>query len=98
SEHSRLLYVVLNAERISYRRLSHQPHMPVSESFSLSYWNLIADLARLLETELGQLHMKSVGLRGKILNNVNHSPVAGFKAAVTGLHAAHPVNSPATFN
>jgi hypothetical protein len=94
---TKLLYIVLNAERISYRRLTAQPGWPISQSFGLSNWNLIADLSRLLETELSNKGMNQQGLRAKVLHGVNHSPVADFHAEVTALHAAHSVNTTADF-
>ncbi|WP_437230206.1 tetratricopeptide repeat protein [Planctomicrobium sp. SH661] len=98
SDHSKLLYIVLNAERISYRRLGPHPHMPTSESFSLSYWNLIADLVRLLETELTERHVIGNGLWSKIVSGVNNSPVAGFKPAITSISNGHVVKNTADFN
>lgn len=98
SDHSKLLYIMLHAERISYRRLGPQRHMAVSESFGLSHWNLIADLARLLETELGHRRIMGNGLRSMITDGVNNSPVAGFKAAMNAIRAAHPVNNSCEFN
>jgi putative oxidoreductase len=101
SDHSKLLYVMLNAERISYRRLSAEPHMAVSDSFGLAYWNLIADLTRLLETEIRFRGIAGGGLQAQILYHVLNSPIAGFHGIVQGagsLNALHPVNSPALFN
>jgi hypothetical protein len=98
SNHSKLLYIVLNAERISYRRLGPQPHMPVSESFSLSYWNLIADLVRLLETELTERHVVGNGLWSEIVSGVNHSPIVDFKPAITAISGSHVVKNTADFN
>jgi hypothetical protein len=97
SDHSKLLYIMLNAERISYRRLGPQPHMQVSESFSLAHWNLIADLARLLETELGHRGIAGPGLRAKVLG-MNPAGQPGFNAAITALRGAHHANNPADFN
>ena len=98
SEHSKLLYIVVNAERISYRRLTPHPHCPRSESFSLSHWNLIADLSRIIETELGKRGMAAVGLRGKVLQIGNHSPVAGFGAEVDALHNTLRVDNVMDYN
>lgn len=96
SDHSKLLYIVVTAERISYRRLGPEPDWPVSDSFALSYWNLIADLARLLETELLHHGFNQNGLRSKIL--AMGGPIAGFTAAVNALHGQHPVSDPAEFD
>lgn len=98
SDHSKLLYVVLNAERISYRRLSAEPHLAVSDSFGLAYWNLIADLVRLLETELTEDGIIGNGLWSKIVGGVNHSPIAGFKPAITAISGAHVVKNTPDFN
>jgi hypothetical protein len=97
SDHTKLLYIILNAERVGLRRLTPQPGWPVSESFGLSSWNLIADLARLLETELGQKGMNQQGLRAKVLHGVNNSPVNNFKAEVTALHGQLGVDTTAEF-
>ena len=98
SRHSRLLYIIVNAERISYSRLAPQSNWPISESFSLSYWNLIADLSRLLETELRERNMAEHGLRGGVLYDINSSPLSGFKAEVKALHDAEPVNNTTDYN
>jgi hypothetical protein len=101
TDHSKLLYIMLNAERISYRRLGEQPHMPVSESFGLSYWNLIADLTRTLETEIRNRGIGGGGLQSQVLHNIHNSPIPGFHGIVQGpgsLNTHHPVNSPATFD
>ena len=98
SEHSKLLYIVVNAERISYQRLTPQPQWPISESFSLSYWNLIAALSRLIETELGKRGFNTAGLRGKVLQIGKHSPVAGFGSEVAALHAALRVEDVTDYN
>ena len=98
SEHSKLLYIMINAERISYCRLMPQPSWPRSESFSLSHWNLIADLSRLIETELGVRGMAARGLCSSVLSKVNNSPVAQFKNEVTALHAKLPVHNTNDYN
>lgn len=98
SEHSKLLYIVLNAERISYRRLGPQPHMPISDSFSLSFWNLIADLVRLIETELTERHIVGNGLASQITGGINHSPIPDFKAAINVISTANVVKNTAQFN
>jgi tetratricopeptide (TPR) repeat protein len=97
SEHSRLLYIMVNAERISYRRLMPQPNVPRSESFSLSHWNLIADLSRLIETELGNRGMAASGLRASVLTKVN-GPLAGFKHEVTALNTKLLVHNSSDYN
>ena len=100
SPHSKLLYVILNAERVSLTRRRLQPltGWPGGESVGLAYWNLVAGLARLLETELGQLGIHGGGLRAKVLSGVNNSPVVGFKGFVTHLHDTMPVSNPAEYN
>jgi len=101
TDHSKLLYIIVNAERISFRRLSAQPHMAVSESFGLSYWNLIADLTRLLETEIRNRGIAGQGLQAQVLHHILNSPIAGFHGIVQGpgsLSAHHLVNSPVRFN
>jgi len=94
SEHSKLLYIMVNAERISYHRLTSQPNWPRSESFSLSHWNLIADLSRLIETELGNRGVAAVGLRAKVLQIGNHSPVAGFSGRLRRRLPLTPLGGP----
>jgi hypothetical protein len=98
SEHSKLLYIIVNAERISYSRLEPRPGWPISESFSLAYWNLIADLSRILETELRERNMAAKGLRAGVLSDINNSPLSGFKTEVTRLHAAEPINTTSDYN
>ncbi|AMV34671.1 hypothetical protein VN12_21275 [Pirellula sp. SH-Sr6A] len=49
---SKLLYIVSAARRIHLRHLVDSSHWQESNSIRIEYWNLIADLARLLETEV----------------------------------------------
>jgi hypothetical protein len=99
SDNSRLLYIVVNAERISYSRLRPQPDVPVSESFSLAYWNLIADLSRVLETEFRQRNLISgnEGLLAGVLQKVN-GPISNFGRLADSHHTGHCVDSPTDFN
>ena len=49
---SKLLYIITTAERIRYRQLADRPpRCGDTESLRLAYWNLAADVARLVETE-----------------------------------------------
>ena len=98
SRHSKLLYIIINAERISYSRLAPMSNLPISQSFSLMYWNLIADLSRLIETELGARGMAACGLKAKVLQNVDDSLIAGFKARVNHLNTNLSVKNPGDFN
>jgi hypothetical protein len=101
SDHSKLNYIMINAERTSHRRLRAEPHMPMSQSIGLAYWNLISDLARLLETELSQKGFAQVGLLSKILSGINANNVTqhvGFRTEVNRLHGQHGVTNPAAFN
>lgn len=52
TSNSKLLYIITTAERIRYRQLADlAPRCSDSESLKLAYWNLAADVARLVETE-----------------------------------------------
>lgn len=93
TDHSRILYVILIAERYAFRSLSAQPELAVSRSFSLHHWRLIADLARLLESELSARGTKASGLRGCVLQVNNSSPLAGFSAMIKHLHQQYPLPS-----
>lgn len=99
SDNSKLLYIVVNGERMSYNRLRSQPDVPVSESFSLAYWNLLADLSRVLETEFRERNLISgeEGLFTGVLQKVN-GPISGFRRFVNSHHTGHTVGSPAEFN
>jgi len=99
SDNSKLLYIVVNAERLSYSRLQPQPGLPVSESFSLAYWNLIADLSRILETEFRHRNLISgrEGLLAGVLQKVN-GPISDFGRLAVSHHTGHCVNSPTDFN
>lgn len=99
SDSSRLLYIVVNAERISYWRLRPQPDLPVSQSFSLSYWNLIADLSRVLETEFRQRGLISgtEGLLAGVLQKIN-GPISNFRQLADSHYAGRRVDSPTDFN
>ncbi|MCH8150362.1 MAG: hypothetical protein IH987_20690, partial [Planctomycetes bacterium] len=70
SENSKLLYIVLGAERIRYTRLKTQPNWNGADSIGLSYWNLIADLVRLLETEVREMGIVGGGLNDMVLNRI----------------------------
>jgi len=48
---SKLLYIITTAERIRYRQLADLARWDGSKSLRLAYWNLAADVARLVETE-----------------------------------------------
>lgn len=99
SENSKLLYIVVNAERISYSRLNPEPDMPVSEGFSLAYWNLIADLSRILETEFR--HRKLISGKESLLTGVLqkvNGPIAQFGKLANSHFSGHTVGSPADFN
>ncbi len=98
TDNSKLLYIMIGAERIRYVRLKSQPDWNGHDSVGLSYWNLIADLARLLETEIRLRGIVGGGLNGMVLHGIQNSPVANFHAEVSNFNNAHPINSPATFN
>jgi hypothetical protein len=98
SDQSRLLYMITNAERLGYQELSPHPQLPISESFGLAYWNLIADLSRLLETELKHRKIQGKGLCSMVLDGINNSPLLGFKAETTQLKNQPTVRNPAGFN
>lgn len=99
SDNSKLLYIVVNAERISYWRLQPQPDLPVSESFSLACWNLIADLSRVIETEFRQRNLipGTEGLLAGVLQKVT-GPITNFRRLADAHHTGHRVASPADFN
>ena len=52
SGYSKLLYIVSAARRIHLRQLESRSGWDQSHSLKVGYWNLIADLSRLLETEV----------------------------------------------
>lgn len=52
SGYSKLLYIVSVARRIHLRKLETESGSAQSDSVRVGYWSLIADLARLLETEV----------------------------------------------
>lgn len=53
THNSKLPYIITTAERIRYRQLSElAPRQENTESLKLAYWNLAADVARLVETEV----------------------------------------------
>jgi hypothetical protein len=52
SENSKLLYIIATAQRLRYRELAEETGWDGADSLRLAHWNLAADLARLLETEL----------------------------------------------
>lgn len=52
SSHSKLLYIISAARRIHLRQLETGSRWSKSHSLKVGYWNLIADLSRLLETEV----------------------------------------------
>lgn len=52
SDNSKLLYVITVAQRMRYRRLAEEATWNRANSLHLAHWNLTADLARIIETEL----------------------------------------------
>ncbi len=97
SDNSKLLYLMLGAERIRYSRLKSQPNWNGADSVGLSYWNMASDLVRLLETEVKALGITGSGLNDMVLNRIN-SPVPNFRTNVTAFRIAHPIHSPTDFN
>jgi hypothetical protein len=74
------------------------PYWSGGESVGLSYWNLIADLSRLIETELTDRGINGDGLRKKILTGLCASPIPGFASYVNNLHRTYPIGSWTDFN
>jgi hypothetical protein len=97
---SKLNYIMVNAERMGFHhpRLKELPNWKGAESVGLSYWNLIADLCRLLETELTERGIIGEGLNSKVLSGLSRSPLSGFGTHVNHLGRTHRINDWATFN
>ncbi len=100
SVNSKLNYIMVNAERMGFYlpRLKAIPHWNGAESVGLSYWNLIADLCRLLETELTERGITNEGLNSKVLSGLSRSPLPGFGSYVNSLHGVHPIKNWRDFN
>jgi len=96
SDKSKTLYMVLLAQWLSYQRLKPLPDGTESKSFGLAYWRLIADLCRLLETEI-----RSRGFQGKGLNDFVtrkiRGPVQNFHNRVQSL-IRFSIKTPTQFN
>jgi hypothetical protein len=101
SSHSKLLLLVNIAQRIRYRQLADQSLFPKSASLSLAYWNLCADLARLLETEVGR-RAKPTPTTYKLYEMLTQgfatTKVGNISVEIVKLHALYKVKSTKTFN
>ena len=56
TEHSRLLYIMANAQRMRYRLLAEGFGWDGSQDMALVYWTLAADLGRLVENRVETHH------------------------------------------
>jgi hypothetical protein len=101
SANSKLLFLINIAQRIRYKQLLTQSKYPKSKSLSLSYWNLCADLSRLLETEVARrakpapASYKLYILLTQGFTSTTHGDIS---AEIVKLYAARKVNSTASFN
>lgn len=97
SDHSKVLYLMANGQRVRYRQLADQAAWDGSGSLALVYWTLVADLARLLETELKHRTGDTRTLYPVLRDNFHHTPWGDLSAAFTALHATHNVSDPASY-
>lgn len=98
SDHSKILYVMANAQRVRYRQLATRSGWDGSASMALVYWTLAADLARLLETELKHRTGDNRTLFPVLRDNFHNTPLGDLSADFAALHGVYGVSNPATYN
>ena len=95
SDNSKLLYVITVAQRMRYRQLADEAAWTGANSLHLAHWNLTADLARIVETELKTKKRcpsgSSVNTLGKVLEQCfkHTTNPSNLSQLQINLHAKH---------
>lgn len=102
SGYSKLLYIISAARRVHLRQLEAGSGWDKSHSFRVGYWNLIADLSRLLETEVYRradiAPPKPWQLRTLLRQGFTATQRGDISTLVDGYMNARPVHTSAQFN
>lgn len=98
TDDSKLLFIFALARRIRARQIARRSNWEHSSSISLTYWNLIADLARLLETETKVKSTAPGQLYAMLTQGFKAVGIGDLSALIASLHNTHKVNDTASFN
>lgn len=104
SDNTKLLYLITVAQRMRYRQLANEASWDEAKSLHVAHWNLLADLGRVVETELKRKKQCPTGSAANTLGALleqcfrHTAKPPNVSQLQIQLHQKHKVTDPPTFD